>query len=167
VDFIFMLTRKDRTVEDAEHVVRSLADLGVSHIGFKDVGVPPAVLERIVACIRARGATSYLEVVSTTPASVVSSLATGARLGVDCILGGTDLAAAESALGGLDRYFPFPAGRSAIRRSSEVHRRTSSVMQCLRARAAAEASISSPIAPPTPIRSSSFVPRAAGSASAA
>jgi len=38
----------------------------------------------------------------------MSSLATGARLGVDCILGGTDLAAAESALGGLDRYFPFP-----------------------------------------------------------
>ncbi|MET0203204.1 MAG: hypothetical protein ABW276_02740 [Casimicrobiaceae bacterium] len=108
MDFIFMLTRKDRTIEDAEHVVESVADLGVSHIGFKDIGVPPAVLERIVACIRARGATSYLEVVSTTPASVMSSLATGARLGVDCILGGTDLAAAESALGGLDRYFPFP-----------------------------------------------------------
>jgi len=108
VDFIFMLTRRDRTIDDAEDLVDAVADLGVRHIGFKDVGVPRAVQERLVARIRARGATSYLEVVSTSPASIASSLAAGAALGVDRILGGTDLAAAERALGGLDRYFPFP-----------------------------------------------------------
>lgn len=103
-----MLTRQDRTIDDAEDVVDSLADLGVSHIGFKDVGVTPDVLARVLGRIRARGATSYLEVVSTTPASVATSLASAATLGVDCILGGTDLAAAQRALGGLDRYYPFP-----------------------------------------------------------
>lgn len=108
MDFIFMLTRRDRTIDDAEDLVDAVADLGVRHIGFKDVGVPRAVQERLVARIRARGATSYLEVVSTSPASIASSLAAGAALGVDRILGGTDLAAAERALGGLDRYFPFP-----------------------------------------------------------
>lgn len=107
-----MLTRRDRTIEDAEDVVDSVADLGVRHIGCKDVGLPRAALDRVVARIRARGAVAYLEVVSTTPESVAASLAAGAALGVDRVLGGTDLDAAGKALGGLERYFPFP-GRPA------------------------------------------------------
>jgi hypothetical protein len=39
---------------------------------------------------------------------VVSSLESGAALGVDRILGGTDLPAARRILGDLSRYFPFP-----------------------------------------------------------
>ncbi len=50
----------------------------------------------------------YFEVVSTTPEAVAASLATAAALGVDCILGGTDLDAARRVLGSLERYFPFP-----------------------------------------------------------
>lgn len=107
-----MLTRRDRTIDGAEDLVDAVADLGVRHIGFKDVGVPKSALARIVERIRARRAVSYLELVSTTPSSVAASLAAGAALGVDRVLGGTDLAAAEQALGGLDRYFPFP-GRPA------------------------------------------------------
>ena len=94
-----MLTRHDRTVEDAEELVDSACDLGVSHIGFKDVGVPRRTLERVVSRLKARGATTYLEVVSTTPEAVATSLAVGASLGVDCVLGGVDLDAAERALG--------------------------------------------------------------------
>ena len=41
-----MLTRNDRTVEDAEDLVDAVCDLGVRHIGFKDVGVPPATMQR-------------------------------------------------------------------------------------------------------------------------
>ena len=108
MDFIFMLTRHDRTIDDAEDVVDAVSELGVSHIGFKDIGVPRATLERIVERIRGRGGVCYLEVVSTTPDAVVASLATGTALGVDCILGGTDLDAARRALGSLERYFPFP-----------------------------------------------------------
>jgi hypothetical protein len=108
MDFIFMLTRDDRTIGDAEDVVDAAAELGVRHIGVKDVGVPRATLERVVERIRARQGVCYFEVVSTTPEDVDASLATGAALGVDCILGGTDLDAARRALGSLDRYFPFP-----------------------------------------------------------
>jgi hypothetical protein len=108
LDFIFMLTRRDRTVEDAEEIVDAIHDLGVLHIGFKDVGAAHGTLERIVSRLRERGATSYLEVGSTTPGSVTASLAAGAALGVDCILGGTDLDTARAVLGSLDRYFPFP-----------------------------------------------------------
>jgi hypothetical protein len=112
MDFIFMLTRHDRTVLDAIELVDAVCDLGVTHIGFKDIGVPPATMHELVTRIRARGGTTYLEVVSTTPESVVQSLAAGRALGVDCVLGGTDLAAARRELGDLAGYFPFP-GRPA------------------------------------------------------
>jgi hypothetical protein len=108
MDFIFMLTRHDRTVDDAEDLVDSVSELGVRHIGFKDIGVSRATLERVVERIRARRAVCYMEVVSTTPDAVSASLATGAALGVDCILGGTDLDAARRVLGTLASYFPFP-----------------------------------------------------------
>ncbi|MBM3600657.1 MAG: hypothetical protein FJX35_20840 [Alphaproteobacteria bacterium] len=108
MDFIFMLTRNDRTVEDASEIVDAVADLGVKHIGFKDVGVEPAIMRELVGKIRRRGGTTYLEVVSTTPDAVIGSLEAGRQLGVDCILGGTDLGAAQRILGALSCYFPFP-----------------------------------------------------------
>ncbi len=74
MDFIFMLTRNDRTVEDADCLVDQVCDLGVTHIGFKDVGVPSAAMQELVGRIRRRGGVCYLEVVSTTPESVMRSL---------------------------------------------------------------------------------------------
>lgn len=108
MDFIFMLTRHDRTIDDAEEIVDAVCGFGVRHIGFKDIGVPLATLRRVVDRIRGHDAVCYMEVVSTTSDAVKASLATGASLSVDCILGGTDCAVAEAALGRLDGYFPFP-----------------------------------------------------------
>ncbi len=108
MDFIFMLTRHDRTVEDALDLVDAVCEQGVRHLGFKDIGVSPGTMQRLVEHIRDHGATTYLEVVSTTPESVRASLAAAGELGVDCVLGGTDLAAARDALGSLAGYFPFP-----------------------------------------------------------
>jgi 2-keto-3-deoxy-6-phosphogluconate aldolase len=108
VDFILILTRRDRTVEDAEDVVDAVAEIGVRHIGFKDIGVPRETLARVAARVRSHNGVCYLEVVSTTPEAVTESISAGAALGVDCILGGTDLAAARRVLGSCERYFPFP-----------------------------------------------------------
>src|SRR4030095_7212955 len=108
VDFIFMLTRNDRTVEDAADLVDAVCDMGVTHIGFKDVGVPESTMREIVASIGRRGGTTYLEVVSTTPETIAKSLSTARSLGVDCVLGGADLEAAHPILGDLHSYFPFP-----------------------------------------------------------
>jgi hypothetical protein len=47
-------------------------------------------------------------VVSTTSEAVRHSIRTARALGVDRILGGTDLAAAKEILGDLSGYFPFP-----------------------------------------------------------
>ena len=108
MDFIFMLTRNDRTVEDAACLVDQVCELGVTHVGFKDVGAPLATMQDLTSRIRQRGGVCYLEVVSTTPEAVFRSLESGASLGVDRILGGTDLPGARRILGDLSRYFPFP-----------------------------------------------------------
>jgi hypothetical protein len=108
LDFIFMLTRNDRTIEDAEDLAGYACDLGVAHIGFKDVGIAQDTMRAVVRAIHARGAVCYLEVVSTTPDAVTRSLEAGRELGVDRILGGTDLPAARRILGDLAGYFPFP-----------------------------------------------------------
>ncbi|MFG2334906.1 HisA/HisF-related TIM barrel protein [Streptomyces sp. NPDC048604] len=89
MDFIFMLTRADRTVTDCLDVLDEVADLGLTHIGFKDVGADQDTLGRLHDRIRALGATSCLEVVSTDRAQALASVRTAVDLGVDQLLGGT------------------------------------------------------------------------------
>jgi hypothetical protein len=108
MDFILMLTRNDRTVEDAGCIVDAACEIGVRHVGFKDVGVAPSTMRDVVDRVHRHGGTCYLEVVSTTSEAVERSLEAGRSLGVDRVLGGTDLDAAGRILGGLARYFPFP-----------------------------------------------------------
>jgi len=109
MDFIFMLTNKDRTVPNCLDVMAEIADLGLTHVGFKDVGVDLATLKQLAAAIRKSGATSYVEVVSTTPETIRRSIAAAAELGVDRVLGGQDIAFAQSNLKARGiGYYPFP-----------------------------------------------------------
>lgn len=109
MDFIFMLTRNDKTVLDGLEVIDLIADCGVTHIGFKDVGVEKDVLYALSGRIRELGATSYIEVVSTTKESIERSLSVAAEIGIDRVLGGQDV---EHALATLKEcgaaYYPFP-----------------------------------------------------------
>lgn len=109
MDFIFMLTRGDKTVEDCMEVLTQIAPLGLRHIGFKDVGVEPKTLHALTDRIRAMGATSYMEVVSETPEACLRSTRVAKDLGVDRLLGGTDVARINEILAGTHtQYFPFP-----------------------------------------------------------
>lgn len=109
MDFIFMLTRGDKTVEDALDVLEHIAPLGLGHIGFKDVGVEPRTLQLLTDRIRALGALSYMEVVSETPEACLRSAQVARDLGVDRLLGGTDVARINAILAGSPTsYFPFP-----------------------------------------------------------
>ena len=83
MDFIFMLTRQDRTVTDAERVLAEVFALGVRHIGFKDIGVDRTVLDRLNRTIKQDGGTSYMEVVSTTPEACLASARVAAESGVE------------------------------------------------------------------------------------
>lgn len=111
--FIFMLTRNDRTVEDATDQLQTALALGVRHIGFKDIGLPIDQLKALNAAIKAGGATSYLEVVSLDRDSEILSARAAVEIGVDVLLGGTRVddvlpVVAETNI----QYCPFP-GRIA------------------------------------------------------
>jgi hypothetical protein len=109
MDFIFMLTREDQTVEDALDVLDAIRPLGLRHIGFKDVGTAPAMLHSLNRRIKEQGAISYLEVVSTTPERCLASARTAVEIGVDRLMGGTDADAVLEVIGRSGvRYYPFP-----------------------------------------------------------
>src|SRR5271168_5176772 len=106
MNFIFMLTRQDRTVADCLDILAQIAPLGLKHIGFKDIGVDPQTLAALNTGIKTLGATSYLEVVATSPEAALHSARMGAQIGVDCLLGGTQ--ATETLQGSCIKYYPFP-----------------------------------------------------------
>lgn len=113
MDFIFMLTREDQTVEDCLTVFEEIRDVGVRHIGFKDVGAERETLEELNRRIKESGAVSYMEVVATSPEEVLRSAKAAREIGVDRLMGGTDLDAVLEILEGSGiGYYPFP-GRPA------------------------------------------------------
>jgi hypothetical protein len=109
VDFIFMLTRDDRTVRDCLELVDGLGELHLQHLGFKDVGVPPATLDQLHRRIKDTGAASYLEIVSTSRDRALESARMAIDLGVDWLMGGTWVPATLELLDGTKiGYLPFP-----------------------------------------------------------
>jgi hypothetical protein len=109
MDFIFMLTQQDRTVGDCLAVLEEVAPLGLRHIGFKDIGVDFSCLQALHGRIKTLGGLSYLEVVSTSPAAALDSARMAVALGVDFLLGGTQVAAILEILAGTGvAYCPFP-----------------------------------------------------------
>ncbi len=109
MDFIFMLTRDDLTVENCLEIFETVRPLGIRHVGCKDVGVEPAVLRQLVQRIRGSGAVSYLEVVSTSPEECLRSARAAVQVGVDCLMGGTEVEETLAILRGSGiRYHPFP-----------------------------------------------------------
>ncbi|MEJ7839817.1 MAG: hypothetical protein WKF81_13475 [Thermomicrobiales bacterium] len=109
MDFIFMLTRNDRTIDDALDVLRLIQPVGLTHIGFKDVGTDASTRAALIEEIHAMGATSYLEVVSTTADECIRSATIARDLGVQRLLGGTQVDDILPLLEGSGTaYFPFP-----------------------------------------------------------
>lgn len=109
MDFIFMLTRHDRTIVDCLDVAAQIRPLGLRHVGFKDVGVELEVLHALCRALKEQGATVYMEVVSTDDAACLRSARHAVELGVDCLLGGTAVEPTLALLEGTPiGYFPFP-----------------------------------------------------------
>lgn len=109
IEFVFMLTHHDRTVDDPLSVYQELRGTGLRYIGFKDIGAPVPVLHDV--CVKAQndGLEVMLEVVSTSRDDELRSVAAAAEIGVNWVLGGTHPAAGRQALAGSSaRYCPFP-----------------------------------------------------------
>jgi len=109
MDFVFMLTRSDQTVPDCLEVLDEIRPLGLTHIGFKDVGVSPDVLAELVRRIKGAGATTYMEVVSTSREACLRSARVARDIGVERLLGGTQVEEVLEILAGSTvAYLPFP-----------------------------------------------------------
>ncbi|MCR1767413.1 hypothetical protein B7760_04092 [Burkholderia glumae] len=110
--FILMLTENDATVGDALAVYDSLRDSPLRFVGFKDVGLPVAMLVQLARRIRADGREVVLEVVATSREAELASIGAALEIGVDYLLGGRHVEDALPLLRGAPiRYFPF-AGRT-------------------------------------------------------
>jgi hypothetical protein len=107
-EFIFMLTRDDKTLPDALEVFRNVASVGVRHVGCKDIGLPESQLAEFLGEARASGASTYLEVVSMTPEDELRSAETAVRVRPDYLIGGTQVEDVQRIIAGSGmRYFPY------------------------------------------------------------
>ena len=108
-ELIVMLTYNDKTVENALKLFNQMKDTPVKHWGFKDVGLPPEDMKKVVDCMNAAGKTTYLEVVSLTEEEGL----TGAKLAVEC---GFDILMGTVFFDSINdylkdkpvKYYPFP-----------------------------------------------------------
>ena len=89
IEFIFMLTRDDKTLTDARDVYASIAGTGVRHVGCKDVGLPREELQALMSDIKGNGHTTHLEVVSESEEATLASARAAAEIGPDYLIGGT------------------------------------------------------------------------------
>ena len=108
-ELIVMLTYNDKTVENALELFNQMKDTPVTHWGFKDVGLPPQKMKKVVDSMNAAGKTTYLEVVSLTEEEGL----TGAKLAVEC---GFDILMGTVFFDSINdylkdkpvKYYPFP-----------------------------------------------------------
>ncbi len=108
-ELIIMLTHHDQTVPDALEIFDQLKDAPVRHWGFKDVGLPPAEMGRIVAAMKAAGKTTYLEVVSLSEAEGLRGAQLAVELGFDVLMGTVFFPSIAAFLKDKPiRYYPFP-----------------------------------------------------------
>jgi pyridoxal biosynthesis lyase PdxS len=112
IEFVFMLTHHDRTVDDPSGVYEQVRGSGLRYVGFKDIGATLAQLRDVCDRAHADGLEVMLEVVSTTREEELRSVAAAAEIGVDWLLGGTHpedgLEILNEAGGFQPRYCPFP-----------------------------------------------------------
>lgn len=109
IEFIFMLTKDDRTITEAIEVLDSISDTGLRYVGFKDVGADPDRQRDITKRAHDLGMEVMLEVVSTSAEAEANSVRSARAAQVDWVLGGTNPEVGVEILAGTDiRYCPFP-----------------------------------------------------------
>jgi hypothetical protein len=108
-ELIVMLTYQDETVADALAIFERLKDAPVRHWGFKDVGLPPAEMRRVVSAMKAAGKTTYLEVVSLSEAEGLRGAQLAVEQGFDILMGTVYFPSIRDYLAKTPvQYYPFP-----------------------------------------------------------
>jgi hypothetical protein len=132
IQFVFMLTHHDATVDEPMAVYRDLRDSGLRYIGFKDIGVPVETLTQVCAAAHADGLEVMLEVVSTTLEEELRSAAAATQIGVDWLLGGTHPGEVLPVIKGSNaKYCPFPG--TVVGHPSVLHGEIAEIAESARA----------------------------------
>ena len=109
LELIVMLTHHDQTVPDALELFSHLKDRPVTHWGFKDVGLPPEAMKRVVEAMKAAGKTTFLEVVSLSEEEGLRGARLAVELGFDILMGTVFFPSITDYLKDKPvRYYPFP-----------------------------------------------------------
>ncbi len=104
-----MLTHHDQTVAEALALFTALQDAPVQHWGFKDVGLPPEAMGRLVAAMKAAGKTTFLEVVSLSEEEGLRGAQLAVEQGFDVLMGTVYFPSIGAYLKDKPiRYYPFP-----------------------------------------------------------
>jgi hypothetical protein len=108
-ELIVMLTYNDKTVENALELFNRMKDTPVIHWGFKDVGLPPPEMKKVVDSMNAAGKTTYLEVVSLTEEEGLAGAKLAAECGFDILMGTVFFDSINDYLKDKPvEYYPFP-----------------------------------------------------------
>ncbi|MFI5735137.1 hypothetical protein ACIA49_33810 [Kribbella sp. NPDC051587] len=106
--FVLMLTEQDRTIPDAVDVYREVSDLdGLGYVAFKDSGLGVPALRELVRSIHADRRQAILEVTAEHLDDERRMFDLGVDLGVDQIVGGSELLASEVGDDAPVAYWPF------------------------------------------------------------
>jgi len=107
-EFILMLTLNDKTVPNAMEIYQELRHTGIKFFGFKDIGLPHPELKKLVEAMHADGHQVFLEVVSATADDELKSARAAVAIGVDYLIGGTQIADVKQIIAGTGmKYFPY------------------------------------------------------------
>jgi hypothetical protein len=108
-ELIVMLTYQDKTVQNALELFERTKDFPVKHWGFKDVGLPPDEMQKVVTVMKNAGKTTFLEVVSLSEEEGLQGARLAVELGFDILMGTVFYPSIAEYLN--DKpvlYYPFP-----------------------------------------------------------
>jgi 2,4-dienoyl-CoA reductase-like NADH-dependent reductase (Old Yellow Enzyme family) len=108
-ELIVMLTHQDRTVQDALQLFERTRDYPITHWGFKDVGLSPDEMQRVVTAMKAAGKITFLEVVSLSEEEGLRGARLAVDLGFDILMGTVFFRSiGEYLKDKAVKYYPFP-----------------------------------------------------------
>ena len=108
-ELIVMLTHHDQTVPEALQLFERTKDYPITHWGFKDVGLPPEAMQRVVTAMKAAGKITFLEVVSLSEEEGLRGARLAVELGFDILMGTVFFPSIGEYLKDKPiRYYPFP-----------------------------------------------------------
>jgi hypothetical protein len=108
-ELIVMLTHHDQTVQNSLELFQRTKDYPIKHWGFKDVGLPPEEMQKIVNAMKDAGKITFLEVVSLSEEEGLRGAQLAVELGFDVLMGTVFFPSiAEYLKDKPIQYYPFP-----------------------------------------------------------